>query len=220
MDGAVGPGLTQIRFDAALVEQRGDFALKPAALDELPVHPADGLDLFFGTGNQDDPVGLETLVLAPVQDALAIAILVDAHAAQPVPRHTPLAEAVLDEAALAGEHLVRELAGVFGGHGALDGLDDVGHRAAVVDELLHAVVDLDVGFLTGILDRRALVGVLETSPAAYVVDQDRVEAGLFPFRVFQHLPHAGPIFEPQATFCLVGIGGHDLPCRSRRRSAR
>ena len=32
-------------------------------------------------------------------------------------------------------------------------------------KLLHAVVDLDVGFLTGILDCSALVGVLKASPS-------------------------------------------------------
>ena len=68
--------------------------------------------------------------------------------AQPVARHAALAEAALDKPALAGEHLVREFAAVLGGHGALDGLDDVGHGAAVVDELLHAIVDLDLGLLT------------------------------------------------------------------------
>ena len=128
----------------------------------------------------------------------------------PYPAMPPLAEAELDEPALAGEHLVRELAGVLGGHGALDGLDDVGHWPAVVDELLHAVLDLDAGISTGIFQERALVLILKPAPAGYVVDQDRVETGLLALRVCQHFLHAGTVLVSQTAPGFVRIGGDDL----------
>ena len=88
-----------------------------------------------------------------------------------------LAVPVLDQAALAGEDLGRQLAAVLAGHRPLDALDDRRDRAAVVLELLGAVVDLDAGAAAEVLVVGALVGVLEPAPAADVVDEDRAEIG-------------------------------------------
>ena len=71
-----------------------------------------------------------------------------------------------------------QLAAVLGGHRPLDALDDRGGRAAVVLELLGAVVDVDPRPLAQVLVVGALVGVLEPAPAADVVDQDRVKSAL------------------------------------------
>ena len=71
----------------------------------------------------------------------------------------------------------RQLAAVLAGHGALDALDDGGAQAAVVLELLGAVVHLDARVAADVLVVGALVGVLEPAPAADVVDQDDLEVG-------------------------------------------
>ena len=81
VDGAVRPGPAEIRQDSRLVEQRGDLAFQPASVDELAVHPPDGLDFLFRSGHEDHPVCLQALALTPVKNALRLAILVDAHAA-------------------------------------------------------------------------------------------------------------------------------------------
>ena len=96
VDRAARPRPAQVRQDALLVESRRDLAFQPAALDELPVHPPNGLHLLFRPGNEDHPVGLEALVLALLEDALGRAVLVDTHAAQPVAGRAALAEAEPD----------------------------------------------------------------------------------------------------------------------------
>jgi hypothetical protein len=88
-----------------------------------------------------------------------------------------LPEPQLDQPALAGEHLGRQLPAVFACHGALDAFDDGRHRRAVVLELLGAVGDLDAGAAADVLVVRALVGILKSPPAADVVDQDDLEVG-------------------------------------------
>jgi hypothetical protein len=77
-----------------------------------------------------------------------------------------LSKAELDQTALTDEHLRRELPTVFAGHRTLDALYDGRDRTAVVLELLGAVLDRNAGALTDVLVIGALVGVLESSPAA------------------------------------------------------
>ena len=197
-------------LDAPLVEQRGDLAFQPASVDELAVYPPDGLDFLFRSGHEDHPVCLQALALTPVKNALRLAILVDAHAAQPVARHAALAVAALDKPALTGEHLFGEFAAVIGGHIPTEALHHRRHRAAVVDESIHAVVDLDPGLSAGEFEGCGLVLILKPAPSAYVVDQDRIETGLLALRVRQHLLHAGPGIVSQAASRLVRIGGDEL----------
>ena len=106
VDGAAGPGPVEVRHDALFVQQRGDLAFQPAPVHELPVHPADVLHLLIRSRDEDHPVGLQALVLPAIEDALGLAVLVDAHAAQPVSRHAALAESEPYEPALARKHLV------------------------------------------------------------------------------------------------------------------
>jgi hypothetical protein len=94
-----------------------------------------------------------------------------------------LPKAQLDQAALPGEHLGRQLPAVFARHRALDALDDGGHGRAVVLELLGAVGDLNSGAAADVLVIGAFVGVLEPTPAADVVDEDDLEVGLACFDV-------------------------------------
>src|SRR5262249_35922139 len=128
---------------------------------ELRVHPADDLQLLIGAGDKDHAVGLETLPLAAGQYTLVFTGLVDEHPAQAVAGRAALAVAEFDEPALATEHLGRQLPAVLAGHRPLDALDDGGGGAAVVVELLGAIMHLDAGPLAQVLVVGALVGVLE-----------------------------------------------------------
>jgi hypothetical protein len=58
-----------------------------------------------------------------------------------------------------------------------DALDDGGDRRTVILELLGAVGDLDAGAAADVLVIGALIGVLESPPAADVVDQDDLKIG-------------------------------------------
>src|SRR5690606_10278122 len=109
---------------------------------------------------ENDPVGLKALLLAARQLALGIAVLVDQHPAQSVSGRAALAKTEFDQAALARENLHGELATVFTGHDPLDGFQQVRADAAVVLELLSAVVDADSGAGTDMLVIGTLVGIL------------------------------------------------------------
>lgn len=79
---------------------------------------------------------------------------------------------MLDEAALAGEDLGRQLATVLACRRTLRPLHDGRHWAAAIFELLGAVLNGDAGAPANVLVVGALAGVLEPRPTAYVVDQD------------------------------------------------
>jgi hypothetical protein len=121
-----------------------------------------------------------------------------------------LPKAQLDQAALPGEHLGRQLPAVFARHRALDALDDGGHGRAVVLELLGAVGDLDSGAAADVLVVGALVGILKPAPAADVVDQDDLEVGLAGLDVLDQLLQRLPAIDAQAALAFVGVGADDL----------
>ena len=97
---------------------------------------------------------------------------------RPKPGGPPWRKAELDQPALTREHLGGQLAAVFAGHRALDALDDGRDRAAVILELLGAVLNADAGALADVFVVGALIGVLKPAPAADVVDQDGREIGV------------------------------------------
>ena len=136
--------------------------------------------------------------------------LIDEQAPQAVAGRPALAVAEFDQAALAGENLGRELPAVFAGHRALDALDDGRDRAAVVLELLGAVLDGDAGALADVLVVGALVGILESAPAADVVDEDGREIGFPALHVLDQPLQGVAAIESQAALALVRIGADDL----------
>ena len=209
MHGGAGPGTTEVAEDAALVQRRGNLGLGLAVLDESPIGPIDGLDLVFRAGHQDHPVGLQALAVAPVQQPLRRPGLVHHHAPQAEPGRSALAVAQLDQAALAGEDLDREFPAVFPGHGPLDRLDDGGADAAVVLELLGAVLDPDAGPLAEVFVIGAFVGILKPAPATDVVYQDHIKVGSFRFDISDQLLKASPPTDVEATPSFVGIGADD-----------
>src|SRR6202020_1269756 len=99
-------------------------------------------------------------------------------AAEAVPGRSTLAEAQFDQLALALEDLRRQLAAVFPAHRPLDALHDRRDGAAVILELLGAVLHDDSGPLADVLVVRALVGILKAPPTADVVGEDDPEVPL------------------------------------------
>jgi hypothetical protein len=83
-----------------------------------------------------------------------------------------------DLTTLTGEDLDREFAAVFSGHCTLHALDDSRDRTAIIFELLGAVVDAYAGALANILIIGAFVRILKAAPAAYVVNENRLEVCL------------------------------------------
>ena len=136
---AVSPGPIQIGQDGGSVEPGGN------GCDGQIVHNQPLKDLIhrghfsIRSGNQDDPVSLQTFVLTARKLSFDGTTLVQQHAAQTKPCRTPLTKTQLYQAALAGKHLGRELPAVFPCHGAFDAFDDCGDRRAIVFELLGDV---------------------------------------------------------------------------------
>lgn len=143
MDRAACPGTFLVGDDASGVEIVCDFELSAAFVVEGPVDMADDLDFAVWSGRQDDPVGLYALVLAPDKLALNRSALINQRPAEAEPRRASLPIPQLDQAAMAGENLGRQLPAVFPGHRALDTLDDGRDWAAVILELLGTVMDGD-----------------------------------------------------------------------------
>ena len=173
-----GPRPVEIGAVTFGVQDLRDLALGTPLVHEHLVHALDDLLFLLGAGDEDHTVGLKALLLAAGQFALGVSVLVDQHPPQPVSCRAALAITELDEAALPGEDLHRQLAAVLAGHDALHGLQEVRADAAVVLELLAAVVDPDAGTGTYMLVVRAFVGILKPAPAADVVDEDGLEVGL------------------------------------------
>jgi hypothetical protein len=65
MYGSAGPGAAKVGRDAAGVEDLGDFLFPTSLPDEHLVDPLDDTDRFFRATDQDHPVGLQALLLAP-----------------------------------------------------------------------------------------------------------------------------------------------------------
>lgn len=155
-------------------------------------------------------------MLAPRQLALGGAGVIDQLPAQAEAGRPALPVAVLNQAALAGEHLDRKLAAVFAGHLALEHLLDVGAEAAVVLEGLGTILHVDSGPPADEFVVRRLVGILETTPAADVVNENDREIGLSALHVIEQPLEGVAAIETQSALPLVGVGADDFhvaPCR-------
>jgi len=143
--------------------------------------------LFVWPRHQNDPVGLQALVLAELQRSLDFAALVNQHPAQAVARRTALAKPQLDQAALAGKDLDRQLAAVFPSHGAFDAFDDGRVWRAVIFKLLGAVSDLNASPPTNVFIVGGFIRVLKSAPAADVINQNDVKIDAPGFNVRDQL---------------------------------
>ncbi len=124
MDRAARPWTFEIGQDATSIEQVSDLGFGPAALDEEVIDLSNNLNLVIGTGDKDDPVGCDALVLAAAERALRFAGLIDKHTSKAEACGAALAIAETDQISLAGEHLHGQLTAIFAGHRAFNGLDD------------------------------------------------------------------------------------------------
>jgi hypothetical protein len=105
-------------------------------------------------------------------------VFVDQHPAQAITCRTALAEPKLYQATLPREDLHGKLAAVLARHDPLDGFQQVGADAAVVFELLAAIVDADPGTRADMLVVGPFIGILKTAPTADVIDQNGLEIRL------------------------------------------
>jgi len=214
VDSPPAPGSAVLGRDFSTLQERSNFGLQPAFIDEGPIHPVHGLDFDGFAGDQDHPIGLDALVLPASQRAFVDTFVVHEHTAKSETRGASLAVADFDQAALAGEYLGRQFAAVPAGHRPLDALDDGRNRAAVVLELLSTVLDRNAGPLADVFVVGAFVGVLEAAPAADVVYEDRRELGSCVLYIRDQSLERVAAVEPQAALAFVGVGAHDFEAAS------
>ena len=124
-------------------ENAGGPAAASGGLNELVVHPSDGLHLARRPWYQDHAIDLEALVLPEAEDPEELSGLVDPHPAKAVAGNASPAEPKHDESALACEDLRGELPAVLGSHDPLHALVDGRDWAPVVAELPGAVLVMD-----------------------------------------------------------------------------
>ena len=167
----------------------------PTFVDEHSVHAPNSFDLVGRARDQDDAVGLKALLSADRRARPSVAAVRRSSCRRKsVAGHPALSKAQSDETALPCEHLDRQLAAVLAGHRPFHALDDRGAQAAVVLELLGAVVHRDAGLLADELVVGALVGILEAAPSADVVDENRAEiSGAAPNVVDQPLQRVATV---------------------------
>ena len=146
-------------------------------MNEAPIDLANHVNLFGRARCQDDPIGLEALLFAAAEDRFDVAVLIDQCPTQAEASGTALSITLFDEPPLAGEDLYRKLPAVFASHGALEALEHGAHRRPVILELFGAIGDLNSGAAADVLVVGALIGVLETAPAADIINQDHLEIG-------------------------------------------
>lgn len=211
-----GPGSSGVGGEALAIQDRRDLALCSSLHDEHPVEPAHDLHLLRRSWPQDHAVGLEALLFAATELALWRALLVEQLPTEPVAGGTALAIAQADQAALAGKHLDGQLATVLARHRAFDALDDRRADAAVVLKLLRTVVDTDARLSADELIVGALIRVLEPTPAADVIDQDRAELGGAASHVGEQLLQGLPSVQGQPAPPRVLVGLDDLESAARR----
>lgn len=84
-------------------------------------------------------------------------------------------EAHLGEAALTSKYLDRQIAAVFTGHASPQVFSDGGKQAAVILELLGAILDANSGAFAAVLVVGRFVCVLKATPSADVVNQENRE---------------------------------------------
>lgn len=209
MHGPACPGTPEVRAQAFTIQVFGD--LPPAdARGEQAIHAAHGFDLFVRSRNEDDTVSLEALSFAGPEFAIRSAMLVDQKSPKSESGHAALAVAALDQPALSREDLDRQLPAVFSGHHAFHGLEEYRADAAVVVELFSAKMHREACPPTEMFVIGTLVGILEPTPAAYVVDEDGVKVGAARRHVGHQLLDRLSSVDGQAAPPGVLVCGHDL----------
>ena len=205
--------LVRIWWTEALVHERPKSVAIPSVLSvaaiSRPIYASNEFDLVRGPGRQHDPVGLQALAIAATALSFHIAALVDQNPPQPVARRAALVKAELDEPALTGKHLDRQLAAVFAGHHALDGLQEIGADAAIVLELLAAIMNANAGAGADMLMVGAFVGILKPAPTADFINQDGGEVGRPGSNLGDQILDSLAAVDPQAASAGVFVNAQD-----------
>lgn len=149
-------------------------------------------------------------MFAAAQFCFQEAVVVDQHAAQSIAGRPSLPEAHLNQTALPGKHLRRQLPAVFAGHGPLYPFNNGRDRRAVVLELLGAVRNLNASPAADVLVIRALVGVLESPPSTNVVDEDDAEVCIAIDDIGNAILKCLAAVNSKTAFTLIGICADDL----------
>jgi hypothetical protein len=82
-----------VGYYAARVQNSGDLDFKLSLVNEHLIDPVHHFDFFLRAGNNDDPVGLEVLALALLQNPLGPPFVVNHQPAKPIPGNAALPEA-------------------------------------------------------------------------------------------------------------------------------
>src|SRR6266404_2376170 len=85
------------------------------------------------------------------------------------------------------EHLRGKFPAVFTRHCAFDALDDRGHRAAVIFELLRTIMNRNPSPSADVFIIGALVRVLESPPTADIINKNVGKLSLATLNVPDHL---------------------------------
>ena len=199
----------EVGFHALRVEAGGNLGFDFPATDEHLEDPLDDFDLVFRPAHQHDAVSLDAFVFPHLEQCFALAALVNQHPPQAESGRPALLVAELNQPARALEYLGRKLAAVFARHRPLHGFHDRGHWAAVIFELFGAVVDRDTHPPADIFVVRAFVGILESAPAADIVNEDVGELRATFLDIADHLRERVATLDVQTAFPLVGVFLHD-----------
>ncbi|MCY1532360.1 hypothetical protein D9M68_676310 [compost metagenome] len=121
-----------------------------------------------------------------------------------------LSVAQLNQARLPGKYLHRQFSAVLARHHPLDAFDDIGDRRTIITELLGAVLNGNSRLPATHLVAGADVRVLETPPAADVINQNgRVVRPPILNIIEKPFQRFAPL-KPQTTFACVAIDPDDV----------
>src|SRR6202030_3855398 len=84
----------------------------------------------------------------------------------------------------------------------------------IILELLGTVLHADAGALADVLVIGTLIGILKSTPSAYIVDQDGREIDFVALNIINQLLQRIAPTEAQSTLSLVGVGSNNFQAPS------
>jgi hypothetical protein len=112
------------------------------------------------------------------RNTFAFSVHITEHPAKAKARGTALAKSEFDKSTLPNKDLRGKLTAILTCHCSFYALHDSRDWASIILKLLGAVMDLYFRSSADVLVVGALVGVLEASPAAYVINENGPEIGV------------------------------------------
>jgi hypothetical protein len=107
--------------------------------------------------------------------------------------------------------LARALAGKFDRAISLPIDADASRTSAATP---RSVAHLDTDAEANVRIKRALISILEASPAAYIINKDSFEPRIAAFAVGEHLPQCVSILNAKSTFAVVSVSADDFEALS------